>query len=166
MATRRNPVRATEADRVNIRTTMPLPYVAFHPMPAPSRRVRVADHLHITLAAADKLLYGETAINLRYAEVVASDLRAGDHEALAQWVAPAEGAAMGADIPSLMDALCECDVTDATEDVQQAALRHKPAEQWTDLELQAYGRALAKDLYRGTRLLAAIQREQRERRVR
>jgi hypothetical protein len=143
-----------------------LSYQPVHPRAPHSRRLRVARDLNVSEAKADKILYGEHAVNLCYAEVIRSDVKALDHEAVATWIAPAEAALLEATVPGFMEALCAYDQADAAEDLVQAELRHKPVEQLTDAELESYARALARELYKGTQALAALRREQQARRAR
>lgn len=139
------------------------PYL--HPRQPLSRKCRVAADLNISPASADKLLYGERAVNLLYAAVIESDLRAGDNSAVAMWEAPAQAALSGMDVPDLMAAFAEYDAADAVEDVEQVALNHKCLALMTDHELNTYGRSVARELYAGARFLAALRKVQRDRKA-
>jgi hypothetical protein len=151
----------TVSDRMADR--MDFPAFLRHPKSGGSRRLRVSQDLNISLAAADKLLYGERAVNLLSARVVESDLRAGDHDAIALWIAPQDAALMGSDVPHLVDALVDYDRADAAEEAVQAEIGRKPVEAMTDAELEEYRRAVAKECYKATRALAAIRDEQKRR---
>ena len=137
----------------------------FHPKPVGSRRLRVAHDLGISVAVADKILYGQHALNLRYAEVIESDIRAGDYDAVALWIAPAVAAEMGEDVPHLTDAWREYDDADCAEDTAESTLNHRDPETLTDEELEQYAKAVARELYRGSRYLASLRRAQQERKA-
>lgn len=137
----------------------------FHPRPALSRKVRVAQDIGVSESVADKYLYGERAANLIYAAILESDLRAGDTEAVAVWRAPAEAAEMGSDVLSLMEALTIYDAADVAEDVEQVALNRKCAELMTDTDLDTYARKIAHEMYAAARCLAAIRKVQRDRKA-
>ena len=116
----------------------------FHTLPAGSRKVRIAADLHISVALADKYLHGERAINRLNAAIIESDLRAGDHDAVSRWIAPALAAEMGDEIPALTDAWREYDEADAAEDAAEARLNHRATSDLTDDELEEYARKVAK----------------------
>jgi hypothetical protein len=143
--------------------TIDLPAFLRHPKAGGVRRKRIAYDLNISLAQAEKLLYGERAVNLLSARVVESDLAAHDHDAIALWIAPQDAALMGSDVPHLVDALVDYDRADAAEDMVQAEIGRKPVETMTDTELEDYRRAVAKECYKATRALAAIRAEQKRR---
>lgn len=136
-----------------------------HPNVSHSRRLRVAVDLNVSVATADKLLYGETAVNRLYAMVIESDLRAGDHEAVAHWIAPADAALLDSDVPGLLEAWSEYDAADCAEDVAQSPLNHRDPAGLTNQELDAYARSVARELYRGTRYLASLRRVQQRRKA-
>jgi len=148
---------------VDMGAKMGRPPLRFHPLPARSRKLRIADDLHISPASADKLLYGERAVNKLYTQVIESDLRAGDTDSVALWTAPALAAEMGEDIPDLTDAWREYDEADAAEDAAEARLNHRAPADLTDDELEEYACRVARELFYGARLLARVRREQKRR---
>lgn len=137
----------------------------FHPQPSPSRKRRLAHDLCRSEAWIDKAIYGANAINVQYAKVIESDLRAGDHDAVALWIAPGAAAEMGEDIPDLADAWREYDEADTAEDAAEAPLNHRAITSLTGDELDAYARRVAKELWCGCRFLARLRLEQARRKA-
>lgn len=137
----------------------------FHPLPAASRKERLASDLHRSPAWIDKAIYGWNSIDKQYAAVIASDLRAGDYDAVARWTAPALAAEMGEDVPELALAMRAYDEADVAQDAARVPLNHRPTSDLTDEELEEYARKVARELFEGARCLAAIRREQKARRA-
>lgn len=128
-----------------------------------SRRVRIARALDVSVATADKLLYGQAALNARCARVIASDLAAQDHAALAQWMLPIDAALAGPVRRTWTDVRHAYDCADADEDRAQADLRHRPLEEWPDADLDRYLKAVAREAAAATDALALLKAEQRRR---
>lgn len=137
-----------------------------HPKNGVSRVLRVATDLDVSPDLAKKYIYGDSAINYKYAAILASDLSVGDVEAVAQWIAPASAAEANAPQLSAAEATYFYDCADVAEDAAQAELRRKPVETLTDAELETYIRAVAREAYRATQCLAALHRERRDRKER
>lgn len=133
--------------------------------PLPTRLARVAADLHVSESVASKGLYGEHAWNLLYAQVIESDLRAGDHRSVDAWVAPGLAAEEGAEIPDFMRCLREYDEADLDEDKAELDLNHKCLEQIPSNEIATYIRAAVREARKALRCAAAGRRVLRAREV-
>jgi hypothetical protein len=112
------------------------------------------------LASADKKLYGEHAVNLQCARIIASDLEAGDTEAAALFFAPIDAATIPGPVPHWTEAIHSHNLCDAGEDCAQAEWIRNTS----DDNLDRYIRKLAIDIRNAEILLKALERERDERR--
>jgi hypothetical protein len=155
----------SDSDKVGMSDSVPTTRPHLHLRHPLSRKLRVAHDLGISPAQADKWLYGERAINVLNAAIIESDMRAGDHEAVAAWVAPADAAMLATSIPHLMEAFADYDEADVDEDAAQCALNRMCYEKMNDADLETYRRAVAKEVFAGTRCIAAIREVQKNRKA-
>ena len=127
----------------------------FHPQRPISRKVRVAQALRCSEALADKKLYGPHATNLECAAIIAADLKAGDYESVAVYLAPIDAALAGhTDVPTL-DAIYESQTADCAEDTAEAAYHRDPSPETA----RALIKASALERMKAERREAALRRE-------
>jgi hypothetical protein len=131
------------------------PALRFHPKPAPSRNVRTAVALGVSEPTAAKKLAGPHAVNVECATIIAADLRAGDYESVAVFLAPIDAALAGhTDAPTL-DAIWESAEADCGEDIAEAAYHKHPCAETA----KALIRASALERMKAERREAALRRE-------
>lgn len=137
--------------------------IQYHPRLPLSRKCRVARDLHISPAAADKLLYGPKAANRLYTAIIASDVRAGDLDAIACWIAPAEGALAPLPAATPDHALQLFELSVAWWAALHAEHLRGSIAAYTDLQVDQALRALARVHLAVTRTMAALELMRSER---
>lgn len=102
-----------------------LPYQTVHPRERVSRRLRIARALNISVAAADKKIYGAHAVNRECARILTADIDAGDTEAATLFLAPIDAACAPRQRLGLMEALHRAEMADCLEQLADETFREK-----------------------------------------
>ena len=118
--------------------TVRTPARPFHPLPPATAKLRdAALTLGVSLATAEKRLYGEHSVNLQCARLVEMMLRRGETEDVAKFLAPIEAARQGEPTGQLVDTLLAAAMADCHEDNAEARYHANPCRETVKALLDA-----------------------------